>query len=154
MADAGVQLDDCVKQILCSLSDSVLNSLQTLIDGQVAIVEAQIGIYQAQLLQYDILALPVEAAQQAAQSVVDEVKDSAFLIPLNAISNCVDLGFFNQNLLQSVDTAIASASDVLGELNRLLSYREELNALVNELNSLLEQFDAISDIINACLAGE
>jgi len=147
-------LNPCVKQILCALSDSVLRSLQALIDGQVAILQAQIAIYQTQLIQYDILSLPVQAVQQAAQSVVNEVKSSAFLIPLNAISNCVDLGFFNQNLFQSIDTALAAANDTLGELNRLLSYREELNALVNELNNSIDQFTSISSVIDQCLAGE
>lgn len=151
---ADVQLNDCVKEILCTLSDSVLRSLQTLIDGQVAILQSQIGVFQAQILQYDILTIPVQAAQQAAQSIVNEVRGSAFLIPLNAISNCADLGDFNQNLQQSIDTATAAASDTLGELNRLVSFREELNALINELNVTIDQFTSVNTVINQCLAGE
>lgn len=146
-------LDPCVKQILCALSDSALRSVQGLIDGQVAILEAQIAVYQTQILQYDILSLPVVATQQALQQVVDEVKESAFLIPLNAISQCADLGKFNLNLQQSIDVALGATNDVLFELTRLLSYKEELNFLVSELNNAIDQFTNISAIIDQCLAG-
>jgi len=147
------ELNPCVKQILCSLSDSALRSIQALIDGQVAILEAQIVVFQTQLLQYDILALPVQAVQQAANAVVEEVKQSAYLIPLNQISQCVDLGFFNLNLQQSIDVALSTTNDLLFELTRLLSYRDELNAIVNELNAAIDQFTNISTIIDACLSG-
>lgn len=150
MAD---ELNPCVKQILCSLSDSALRSVQGLIDGQIAIVEAQIATYQVQLLQYNILSLPVVAAQQAAQSIVDKVRESAFLIPLNAISQCVDLGDFNLNLQQSIDVALSVTNDFLYEATRLLSYSEELNFIINELNNSIDQFTNISAIIDQCLAG-
>lgn len=146
-------LNPCVKQILCSLSDSALRSVKALINGQISLIEAQITVYQTQILQYDLLSVPIEAAQQAAQAVVDEVRDSAFLIPLNAISGCVDLGSFNLNLQQSIDVALSSADDLLYEAKRLLSYSEELNAIVNELNAAIDQFGSISTIIDQCLSG-
>ena len=45
-------LNPCVKQILCGLADSVLNSLQVLIDAQTALIQAQIVLIQTQLIQY------------------------------------------------------------------------------------------------------
>ena len=144
-------LNPCVKQILCGLSDATLRTLQSLINGQVAILQAQIVVYQTQLLQYDVLALPVEAARAAAQAVVDKVRNSAYLIPLNLISNCVDLGKFNLNLQQSIDVATAVADDYLYETTRLLSYRDDLNALIAELNAAVTQFTDISSVIDQCL---
>ena len=146
-------LNPCVKQILCSLSDSALRSVKALINGQILLLETQITVYQAQILQYDILSVPVVAAQQAAQAVVSQVKESAFLIPLNAISQCVDLGSFNLNLQQSIDVALSSANDLLFEATRLLSYSDELNSIVDELNRSIDQFNSISTIIDQCLAG-
>jgi len=146
-------LAPCVKQILCSLSDSALRSVKALINGQISLIEAQIVVYQTQILQYDILSIPVEAAQQVAQAVVDEVRGSAFLIPLNAINGCVDLGSFNINLQRSIDVALSSADDLLFEAKRLLSYTDELNALVAELNAAIDQFNLITTVIDGCLAG-
>jgi hypothetical protein len=147
------ELNPCVKQILCSLSDAALASIQALIDGQIALLQAQIIVFQTQLLQYDVLSIPIEIAKAAADAIIDEVKESAFLIPLQAISNCADLGDFNLNLQQSIDVATAALDDISYEATRLLSYKEELNAIVNELNNAISQFTDIRGIIDQCLAG-
>ena len=147
------ELDPCVKRIICSLSDVALRSIQALIDGQVAILQAQIVVYQAQILQYDILAIPVEAAAAVAQLVVDKVREAAYLIPLNLITECVDLGDFNLNLNQSIDVAVSTAEDAIFEATRLLSFRDELNAIVNELNNIIDQFTDIRSVIDECIAG-
>lgn len=146
-------LNPCVKQILCTLGDAALRSVQGLIDGQTALVQAQIVQYQQQALQYDVLGIPVQAAQAAAQAIVDEVKSSIFLIPLNAIANCADLGDFNLGLTQTIDVANSAAEDFLGEATRLLSYGDELNALINDLNNIIDQFTDIRSVIDQCLAG-
>lgn len=145
-------LNPCVKQILCSLSDAALGALQGIINGQVALLQAQILIYQTQILQFDVLSLPVQAAQAAGQAVVDNVRSSAALVPLNIISQCVDLGDFNLNLQQSIDVVLSSTEDLLAEATRLLSYREELNAIVTELDGAITQFTDISGIIDQCLS--
>jgi hypothetical protein len=144
-------LNPCVKKILCGLSSAALNALQSVIDGQVALIQAQIVVYQTQLLQYDVLAIPVEVAQQVAQSYIDKVRNSAILLPLNLITECVDLGNFNLNLQQSIDVALATADDLAYEATRLLSYRDDLNAIVQELNAALTQFTDIKTIIGECL---
>ena len=145
-------LNQCVKQILCGLSDAVLRSIQGIIDGQVAILEAQIVIIQTQLIQYDVLAIPVEATRDIAQAAIDAVRQSVTLVPLNLISNCVDLGNFNLNLSQSLDLATSTLDEVAFEAIRLLSYRDELNGLVNEINGTIEQFTDIRGVIDECLA--
>lgn len=145
-------LNPCVKTILCSLSDAVLASIQALIDGQVALLQAQIVIFQTQLLQYDILSIPIEVTRAAADAIVSKVKESIALIPLNAISNCVDLGDFNLNLQQSIDVSLSVADDLLYEATRLLSFKEELNAIINELNNAISQFTDIRGIIDQCLS--
>lgn len=147
-------LANCVKEILCTLGDFVLRSLQALINGQIAIVQAQIVTFQTQLIQYDILAIPVQASADIARTFVDQVRNSAFLIPLNLISNCVDLGDFNLNLQQSIDVGLAVFDDLIFEATRLLSFRDDLNAIVGELNALITQFTDISAVIDQCLAGE
>ena len=145
-------LNPCVKEILCGLSDAVLRSMQTIIDGQVAILQASLVQIQAQILQYDVLAIPVEATRDAAQVVIDSVRQSVTLVPLNLISNCSELGDFNLNLSQSLDLATSVFDDVAFEATRLLSFRDELNSLVSEINGSIEQFTDIRAIMDQCLA--
>jgi hypothetical protein len=80
-------LEACVKEILCGLSSAVLKELQILIDSQIALLQTQITVFQTQLLQYDILSAPIQAANQATQAVISQVKKSASLVPLNVISD-------------------------------------------------------------------
>jgi len=145
-------LDPCVREILCGLSHAVLRTMQGIIDGQVAILQAQIVLIQTQILQYDVLAIPVEITRAAAQAVIDTVRQSVVLIPLNLISNCVDLGDFNLNLSQSLDLATSVVDDISFEATRLLSYRDELNSLISELNGAIDQFTDIRSVMDQCLA--
>ena len=146
-------LNPCVKLILCALSGAALNALKSIINAQIAILEAQIVVFKTQLLQYDILAIPVEAVQAAANAVVSKVRSSAALVPLNVISQCADIGNFNLNLQQSITFALGTVNDVLGEATRLLSYKNELNALIALLENVINQFNEILDIIDECMAG-
>ena len=146
-------LADCVKDILCGLSSAVLRELQVIIDGQVAILQTQVTAVQAQLLQYDILSIPIQSANQVAQAAIGSVKKVTNLVPLNAISECVDLGDMNLDLNKSIDLASAAADEAAFELSRLVSYREELNALVTELNNTIDHLTEVRDLINLCLAG-
>lgn len=146
-------LEVCVKQILCGLSSSVLRSLQTIIDGQIAFLQTQITTFQTQLLQYDVLSIPLQAANTVTQTIVDETKRYANLIPLNVISECVDLGDFNLNLNQSLDLFSNYSNELTYEATRLLSYREELNEIIDKLNVTINQFTDIRSIIDQCLTG-
>jgi len=143
-------LPPCVATILCGLSSAALNALQTIINGQIALLQAQIAIYQAQILQYDILAIPVEATRAAAQTILDKVKQSSTLIPINIIASCVPIGDFKVNLMESLNAATSAIDDVAFEAIRLLSFRDDLNAIVAQMNIMIVQFTDIRDVIKAC----
>jgi len=148
---AASDLNPCVKQILCGLSDAALKGIQALIDAQVALIRTQITMFQSQLLQYDILAIPVQAARDTAQALIDKVKSSEALIPLNVVSGCVPLGKFKVNLMDTMNSATSVLDDVAFEATRLLSFRTDLNAIINELNAALIQFTDIRAVIDECL---
>ncbi len=145
-------LEACVKQILCTLSDSALRKLQSIIDSQKALIQVQITAIQTQLIQYDIASKPVVMIKQAADLAIKEIQQTAGIIPLSMISGCGDLGDFNLNLKENMNTALQVYEDTAYELTRLLSYKEELNALVNDLNAMLDQYTEIRDIMDDCLA--
>jgi hypothetical protein len=143
----------CVQQILCSLSESALNDTQNLIDGQITLLQTQIAAYQTQLLQYDLIAPLIIASRNAAQTIVDQGKDVARFIPLRLIEDCADLGNLTEDIQASIGNALYTADDLAFEATRLLSYREELNAIVNELNAAIEELTDFRVLIDECLAG-
>ena len=143
-------LNPCVQQILCALSGTVLGSLNRLIDTQIAALQTQILIIEAQILQYDILTLPLEAAASLARTQIQNIRNSALLVPLNLIAGCTDLGDFNLGLQKSIDNAVADLDSIVGDLTRVLSFKEELNATVAELNGIIDQFQDILATIETC----
>ena len=149
MAD---QLNPCVKSILCALSTPVLNAIQGIISAQKAVLQTQIAAIQLQLLQYDLAALPIEAANAAAQTMLSQVKQVSTLVPLNMVAECLDLGTFNQNLVSSLDFVSAYASQMSFEAIEFLTYRDELNGIIAKMNNTIDQFDLVNDVIDQCKA--
>jgi len=143
-------LNPCVKQILCALSAPVLAALNAVISSQIALLRAQIVAAQAQLLALDITTAPLELARNIAQGLIDQAKAAATLVPFELIAECADLGDFNVNFVESLDALTADLNDIVDDLQRLLSFKEELQLLVNELEEVIEQFEGIQAVIEEC----
>lgn len=144
-------LNPCVKQILCALGQATLNALNTLIVAQIARIDAQIAVFKAQILALDVLILPLQAVKSIAEAAVQAARQSLGLVPLSLIAGCVDLGDFNINLVQTLEDKNAELQDTLTDINRKISIREDLNALVAELDAIREQFADIRVTIAECL---
>jgi hypothetical protein len=142
--------DPCIRSILCTLAGSVLGALDTIIDTQIIAMQAQITAAQAQLLVLDVATIPLEAARSAANAVLERARSAATLVPLELIAGCAGLGDFNFDLVSSIDDATREFNDIVDDLNRLLSFKEELQALVDELNRVIEQFQEIQLLIQEC----
>jgi hypothetical protein len=56
--------------------------------------------------------------------------------------------------MQTIDLTSSFVDELAFELTRLVSYREELNLLISELNATIDQLTSIKDIIDQCLAGQ
>ncbi len=143
-------LDACVRVILCGLSASVLGALQDIIATQRLVIQGEITAVQAQLVILDITTLPLEAARGFANEVLDQARSAAALVPLGLISGCTDLGDFNVGLTASLDQISGQFNDIIDDLNLVLSFKNELNALLTELSDLVAQFTAIELVIQQC----
>jgi len=147
-----VALNPCVKQILCALGEATLGALNTLLQAQIAIIDAEIASVAAQLAVVDILTIPLEIARDVGQNALNSAQQVASLVPLNFIAGCADLGDLNVNLSRLLANASADFNDIINDLNRKLSLREELNALILELQAIREQFGDIQLTIAECNA--
>lgn len=143
-------MNPCVALILCSLSKPVLGALRAVINQQLAFLELELAQVQAQLLRFDVLTVPLQAAQAVANQVLQSAQSAAGLLPLGLITGCADLGAFNINLNQVLATATADVNDTLNDLNRTLSFKEELQATIASIGEVRTQFQAILDVIAGC----
>lgn len=146
-------LDACAKQILCGLSNAVLSALNVIIETQKVAIQALIIGYTAQLQVINVALAPAKAALAVAQTIVDQARSAANLVPLSAISNCGPLGDFSLDLNASLDAALADANALIADVNRLLSFADELQALVDSLTATLLSFADIQVVIAECALG-
>lgn len=143
-------LNPCVKTILCALSTATINALASFIDAQIAVLNAQVTALEAAILQYDVLTLPVEAANALAQAALAEIKSLATLLPLEQLAVCLDLGRFNEHLTVNIDFISASLEDMTRDITRLLSVKEELSFLKAQYVAIIDQYVAIREVLAEC----
>ena len=85
-----------------------------------------------------------------ANAALAEAVAAAGLIPLGLIASCADLGEFNLDVVGSIEAATADFNDIVDQLNRLLSFKAELEALEQELLAIIDRFTAIENAIQEC----
>ena len=145
-----VDVEECVYTILCGLSASVRNALQNVITSLTASLNAQIVAYRSALLVYDVAVIPLELSRSILNGLLDIARSAATLVPLEIIEGCADLGDFNLDIVTSIDVITAELNDVIDDLNRILSFKDELEFLINELSAVLDNFNDISLVLEEC----
>ena len=140
----------CLKSILCALGQATLDALNTVLQAQLVVIDAQIAAFTAQLAILDILTLPLSAAAVVAQEAINAANQVVSLVPLGLISDCADLGDLNVNLTQVLDNANADFQDIVTDLNRKLSFKDEINAGLEQLAEVRQQFSDILLTIEEC----
>ena len=143
-------LENCVKLILCGLSQAALGALQGIIQTQVAALQGQKAILTSQLLVLDVAKLPVEAGFAAATAIIDEVRSVGNLVPINIIAGCGDLGDMMTSINDTIDLSLAEAETIKNDAVSLLSFAEELAALNNEIDDTLALYQYSRDILSTC----
>ena len=143
-------LEACVREILCGLSAATLGAVSSIINAQRAILQAQVAALQAELLVLDVATLPLQVAREAALTALNTARSAITIVPLDLIAGCADLGDFNIGIDASLNAATGAVVDIIDDLNRLLSFREELNLLISEFNATIDLFDEVLLVIQEC----
>lgn len=144
-------LAPCVHSILCSLTTGVLTTLDGVVATQIATLSLAIAAAQAKILKYDVLLIPVQAANAVAQSTLATLRSAGSLVPSRLINDCADFGDITLNMQEAIDQASAQLNNLTQDLTRLLSIREELNALVEEYTQIIDELNEFRAVIQECL---
>lgn len=143
-------MDRCVKKILCGLGAAVVGALDAIFEGQINALTAIVVSIKAQIVVYDMGTFPLVIARNTIEIVLEKARSIATLVPLELIAECADLGDMNISLVASIDDLSAEATDVIDDLTRLLSYKEELELLVREYEDIISQFSDLRTAIQEC----
>jgi len=145
-------LNPCVRTILCTLSNPALQVIENAVNAQITFAQTQIIVYQTQLAALEIQLIPLKAARRVAQQVVSTAIGVTQLIPLEIISDCADLGTFNINVSQLANRKLNDALALIDEFSRAISFQQELQLLVDELQGVVAQFEDLKLTIEECSA--
>lgn len=144
-------LDDCVKEILCTLSIPVLNALSNAITLVETEVNTQLTAITAQLLGLDIAVAPVNASLGLAEELLDQFRVVGTLIPVSTMEECVDMGDVVVGIDDVANRATAAVREFKQDAIRTLSYRDELVELQTTLNQFQLDLSDVRDFINQCI---
>lgn len=145
-------LVQCVKDILCSLSAGVRNGLADIVRIYLAQIDALIAKNQLTLTNLDIATAPLNILNDLAQTSIAAVKSEAELLPLDAITECVEFGDVSFAIQENLDALLVNANVLTNDLSRVLSYKDELEARVAELRRVRDLYVDVLAQIDICNA--
>lgn len=145
-------LDDCVRQILCGLSQPVISALNAALSALLIPIDTQIAFVTSQLVMLDVATLPVTIAADAIRALLAQVRAASNILPLSLAVACFDIGVLNLNINEQIDRLTADLAEYEQKLTRLLSLKEELNALIEQLNLIKDQYLAVQAVLQSCQA--
>lgn len=140
----------CAQAILCALAAPVRNALVALAEKYRALVQLELAAVTAKLAALGIVLAPVEAVRNTIEDTANAVREGAQVLPLAAIGGCLELGDLNIGLERTVQPIVDEANAVLDDLERLLSLREELEFIEQELVALDALLGQAIDLIGTC----
>lgn len=131
---------NCVKVLLCGLSAATRNAIVALLNGYIGVLNAQVTTLTAELDVLNIASAPVALANSLVQSFINEVKAGANIIPFDLIDQCVEIGQLNEAIQVNLDIALVDADIIASDLERLLSFKDELTAEIADIQTTLELY--------------
>lgn len=143
-------LAPCVRIVLCGLSAATLSALDAIVAQAEAQLQTQRALLVAQAARVDVALIPVEATRDIAQTALGALSQYAGLLPTSLIAGCADLGDFSLNLSAQFDILAADLNDTLDDVSRLVSFREELNAALDEADAALQQIGEVRAVLAEC----
>lgn len=143
-------LDNCVSQIICGLSAATLRLLDNLLLAQKTALLVEISAIEAQILELDVLVAPLRIAGAAAQAALSTARQVTTLIPLQLAGGCLQISDVGATIRTGVDIISADLRNIEEDLARALSFRDELEALKQELEADLELLNTLRLQIQVC----
>lgn len=143
----------CVINTLLNLAAAALEALKLFLLSQIPFLDMIVAGLLMQLLQYDILGIWMKAQKEAIQAAMDEALSTLNGLPLGIIDPaCLEWAGIMGSINDLIQGEIRPPIDqILNELERLLSFQEDVNALKTKYEEMKQSFLDLIDLIEAVL---
>lgn len=139
----------CLINSLLDLASSQLEALKALIVAQLVYLDGLILAILVQAAQYDILAQQFKLAEAAIREQLDSLQDQINKIPRGELdTRCVEIALLNGTLNQVFAQLRVPLETILEELERILSFQDELERLRQQYEKAKELFISLLDILD------
>jgi hypothetical protein len=139
----------CLINNLLDLSSGQLEALKKLIQAQLLILDGLIASLIAQALQYDILAQQYRLAEAAIRAQIQEIEDQINNIPRGDLdTRCLEIALLGGTLQAVFARLRAPLETILDELERILSFQDELERARLQYERAKELFLSLLDILD------
>jgi len=140
----------CLINTLLNLASAALQALKALLQQELAILEILIAELMMQLLQYDVLAQAEKAFADKLRTELDRITNLLNGLPLGLLDKaCLEWANLNGGINGLIQNEIRPPIEaILYDLNRILSFREELNDLVSEYQALKQLLLDVIDLLD------
>lgn len=149
---AASDLNPCVAYILCALSEAAKGALRTVLGLVRAQLQTTLAAAQAELAKFEMLYMPYIEVASAALQVADQTLDQVQkIVPLEQVNQCADLGGIAQLVAELNDRSlIQEAGEILDDVQRAASIRENLVGAVREIERGIQFVDDLLETLLAC----
>ena len=142
-----VELGPCVRQLLCGvLNQAARAAFQQAVGFLIVQLEAQLTPLKAYLIYLDILTAPLNLAASSLKQIAAQLRGLTGLLPVNLVLQCADLNKFIEGWDLAFSSDIAFIDRQINELNRYLSLRDEIAAIIADLEAslaILKEFELV-----------
>lgn len=145
-----VTIENCVKSIICGLSTAVQNALRALLNAYIAQFDVLIAGYEAKLIYLNILTAPVQVVAGFVEAAIQDARAGANLIPFDLAEGCIGIGDINLAIQDNLNAILASAINIETDLNRMLSFKDEVEAAIADVKRLRDLYVALISTIDTC----
>lgn len=143
-------LDQCVQDILCSLSAGVRNAFVSILRTYITQIDVSIAAYEAKLVYLNILAVPPQALNEIAQTALNQVRNVTRLVPFSVIQECTDYNQITGAVQTTLDDLSSNAQILTNDLQRILSLRDEVEAVIIDLRRVRDLYVEVLSVTDAC----
>ena len=139
----------CLINSLLDLSSGELQALKALILSQIALLDALIAAAILKALQYDILAQQYRLARKALEEQLADIQDKTNKLPRGDLdTRCLEIALLMGTLNQVYAQIRAPLDVILDEIDRIVSFADELQRIRQQYERAKELFVFLLDILD------
>lgn len=140
----------CVKVVLCGLSNATRQAINTVLGAYIIQLNLARAALELKLVKLNVATVPVQLLNTAIQGVVNEIKAGANIIPISVIGDCIGVGDINAAIQSNLDILLVDANIITSDLQRLLSFRDEVQGVLDDLESVILLYEEVLTLLTTC----